>query len=381
MNKKLLVHAWSVEKKSGNYYLPYAHWIYLKEIIKYFDEVVLLSPCKLLGVTGETKGFDIQQLGNIKVHELPSGSGGYINALKHFGSYLKAYRCIKGVTSYYARYPTPFGWLQRLYGGGALRTIHYVGDPVGAARSNPNFSALKKKILIGGFFIENFLYDWACKGAKIYTNGDHLAEKLNRKRIPAIALISSTLTGSDFNYEDKVIDPEYAKFVYLGNLRTAKGVETVIRAFGLYNEKYRDSSFTIIGSGEFESQLREIALKDGIKNLNFLGRIDERSVINKELRKADIFLFGSLSEGSPRVVLEAMANGLAVISTPVGSLPGYFNDKRDILFSEFNNHQDFFEKMECLSNDNAFFNELRSASYSKVQDATIDNFIKKIFYE
>lgn len=37
---------------------------------------------------------------------------------------------ITGITTYYSRYPVPFGWLQKLVGSSNNRIIHYVGDPV-----------------------------------------------------------------------------------------------------------------------------------------------------------------------------------------------------------------------------------------------------------
>ena len=380
MNKKLLIHAWNVSKINNDYYLPYCHWIYLKEIAQYFDEIVLLAGCRHLEETDVNHDIDISALGNISVHELPVGSGSYVSSVKYFFSYFKGYRSIRGVTTYYSRYPTPFGWLQKLSGNNTPRIIHYVGDPGDATKNNPNFSFWKKKILLSGFSLENALYHWACKGAQVYTNGYHLVERLQKKDIEATPLISSTLTQSDFYYADKSIDPATANFIYLGYLRTAKGVETVIRAFGLYHKTYPESTFTIIGSGEFEGQLKKIVADNNINNVRFLGKIEDRSLINKELRAADLFLFASLSEGSPRVILEAMANGLAVISTPVGSLPSFFTDNKDIVFADFNDADDFYKKMLYLTNDNNNYNAIRTASYDKVKTVTITSFIKRIFH-
>lgn len=381
MNKKALIHAWSIRKKDNKYYLPFTHWIYLKEIIKYFDEVILLSPCKSLKEKEKPIGLELSSLFNVTVYEVPSSSKGYLGSLKYFPSYVKAYYSIKDVTTYYARYPVPFGWLQNIFGKKSKKIIHYVGDPIDAAKNNPNFSFLKKKLLVGGFYLENSLYDWACKSSNVYTNGTHLSEKLRKKGITASPLISSTLTKDDFHYTEKKIDPHTAKFIYLGYLRTAKGIETIIEAFSMYNIKYPHSTFVIIGSGELEKQLKNIIFERKINNVQFHGNIDDRTIINKELRSADIFLFASLSEGSPRVVLEAMANGLAVISTPVGSLPAFFKDNENIIFSDFNNSSGFFSKMDFLTKNNIFYNTIRTASYNKVKEVTIDKFIKEIFYE
>lgn len=381
MKKKLLLHAWRVQKKGSKYYLPYTHWIYLKEIVEYFDEIIVLAACKKLKDIDETDDLDITSLGNVAVYELPTSSGSYISSVRYFFSYLKAYSSIKDITTYYSRYPTPFGWLQKIYGKDSQRIVHYVGDPEDTAKNNPNFSSWKKKLLISGFFFENALYTWACKGADVYTNGTHLSEKLHTKGVKAIPLISSTLTENDFYFSEKKINPETVKFIYLGYLRTAKGVETALQAFEIYNKRYPNSSFTIIGTGEFESQLKSIVSVNAIRNVYFLGQIENRDTINQELRDADIFIFASLSEGSPRVILEAMANGLAIISTPVGSLPSIFKDNQDISFAEFNNSDSFFEKMLHFSNNQEFYNEVRTASYSKVKEFTITNFIRSIFHD
>src|SRR5690606_23932159 len=319
MEKKILIHAWSLQRKGEEYYIPFTHWIYLKEIIKYYDKIVLLSPVKKLKESQEPKGSSISSFKNVSVFPLPYNDGGYIGALKYFFHYRKAYKVLDNISVYYARYPVPFGWLQKIYGKNKKRIIHYVGDPVDAAKNNPNFSALKRKVLITAFKPENALYNWACKGARVFTNGYHIAERLSKNNIKAIPIVSSTLTERDFFFKEKRINKYNTKFIYLGNLRTAKGVETILRAFKLYNEKYENSSFKIIGSGEFEYKLQQIVKNENIKNVDFLGRIDDRDLINYHLRDSDIFLFGSLSEGSPRVVLEAIANGLIVISTPVGS--------------------------------------------------------------
>lgn len=377
--KKILLHAWAVQKKEDKYYLPFTHWVYLNEIVKYYDEVVLLSLCKNLKEDETTNYIDITFL-NVTIYELPF-SNGYIGAIKHFFSYQKAYKEIKDVTTYYARYPVPFGWLQKVYGKNKKRIIHYVGDPVDAAKNNPNFSALKRKVLITAFKPENALYNWACKGARVFTNGYHIAERLNQKNIKAYALISSTLTEEDFFFENKKISNKNLNFIYLGYLRKAKGVETIIKAFGIVQKQLPNINLTIIGTGEFETNLKFLCESESINNITFLGHIDDRKKINMLLRNHDIFLFGSLSEGSPRVILEAIANGLLVISTSVGSLPYTFENEKEIFFAKFNDENDFANKIFSIVNSDESYNVIRKNAFEKVNKFTIENFIKKIFYE
>lgn len=379
--RSVLLHAWTVRYDDDKYYLPYTHWVYLNEIVKYYDQVSLFSPVTM-SLNAKDEGFIcLTEFTNVVVIPLPPSTG-YINSIKHFFSYLKIYRDLESFDVTYARYPVPFGWLQKFYCKNSLRIIHFVGDPMDAAENNPNFSQIKKILLTTFFKPEHAMYIWACKSAKVYTNGFHLADKLKKQGITATPLISSTLNADDFYFEEnKSITYDSPKLLYIGYLRKAKGVETIIKSFRLLKEKYPKAFLTIVGSGEFEKELRGMVKDFQLSNVSFMGHVDDRIRLNEIIRTHDIFCFASLSEGSPRVILEAMANGINVVSTPVGSLPGVFTDSEDILFADFNNEEMFFEKISLLINDNKLLNSLRCNAFNKVKKYTIESFIKIIFDE
>jgi glycosyltransferase involved in cell wall biosynthesis len=377
--KSILIQAWVVHKFRDNYYLPYTHWIYLNEIVKYYDEVCLLSPVNVNDASN--KGLVSIDFSNVYVKELPY-SNSYISSVKNFYTYFATYKKIKYFDVSYARYPAPFGWLQKIFLKKTNRIVHFVGDPIDAAKTNPNFNTFKKISLISFFMPEHLMYMWACRGAKVFTNGFHLTERLTKYGVKAIPLISSTLNHNDFYFDNnKILNPESPKIVYVGYLRKAKGVETVIKAFHLIQKKYVNAKLAIVGSGEFHNHLNQMVMKDEIKNVSFLGHIDDRNQLNEILRSNDIFCFASLSEGSPRVILEAMANGINVISTPVGSLPDIFKNDENILFADFNDEKDFFSKIDgVISNSEKAF-LLRSNASKLVREYTLECFIRKIFYE
>lgn len=380
MNKKILLHAWTLHKKGNEYFIPYTHWVYLNEIVKYYDQVCLLSPVnkRLIDDTNYEK---ISVFKNVEVFELPY-SVGYMDAVKHFFEYKKAYKELsKEYDVVYARYPIPFGWLQMKYFKTKKRIIHFVGDPIDTIINNPNLSTLKKKLYTSFFMPEHYMFMQACKKAIVYTNGEHISKKLKRKGINATPLVSSTLNDDDFYWESKVINTEAPKIIYVGYLRKAKGVETVIRSFSLLQNEKPEAVLTIVGHGESESELKQLVRTLGLKNVVFTGHIDNRDRLNELLREHDVFCFASLSEGSPRVILEAMANGLAVVSTPVGSLSTTFKDNENILFADFNNERDFYDKLKVLSENINTYEYIRNNSYNQVTNFKIENFLKTIFNE
>jgi len=375
--KSLVIHAWVVYKDEDGFYLPYTHWVYLRIICKLYDKVCLLSPVVNKKPTSGCK--KINELKNVCVFPLPSNVS-YASSIKSFFHYVMAYVKLRKYSVSYVRYPTPFGWLQRVFMRGG-RYIHYVGDPVDALKNNRNVGFLKKSVYLLMFVPEFLLYVWACKTAdKVFTNGDHLAKKLFSYGVKAKPLISSTLTDEDiFLDENKIIDPSAVRVVYIGYLRKAKGVEDVIAAFFILKEKYPTAKLDILGDGEMYAELLRGVTSLEDSGVKFWGHVDDRIKINKILRGSDVFCFASLSEGSPRVVLEAMANGVNVVSTPVGSLPTVFSSGKDILFADFNSPESLSSRMSELIEDGELAKKLRVNANNKVKSMTLKKFIEEIF--
>ncbi|HEY4544690.1 MAG TPA: glycosyltransferase family 4 protein, partial [Tissierellaceae bacterium] len=380
MSKKILLHAWPIYKFGDEFFLPFTNWIYLKEIVKYYDQVVLLSPVSLLN-EGNKEGFgSLKVFNNVFIDELPEAKS-YISNVKFFLKYKKKYKDL--FTKYdfdvvYSRYPAPFGWLQKDFGRReTFRIIHYVGDPLDTIEKNPNLNKLKKKLYRLFFKPEDLMFDKACRNAdKVYTNGHHISDKLNSKGINAIPVISSTLNEKDYYFDDsKEYQLDRLKFLYVGYLNKAKGVEVVLEAFRLYQQDFPLSSFTIVGKGELEEDLKKLVQEKSINNVDFKGHIDNRETLLSVLRAHDVFAFGSFSEGSPRVVLEAMANGLTVVSTPVGSLSRVFEHNKNIVFADFSSPIDFCKKFKMLSSSDSLKAISKNAFY-KVKKYTIVEFLK-----
>lgn len=66
---------------------------------------------------------------------------------------------------------------------------------------------------------------------------------------------------------------------------------------------------------------------------------------------ADIFVFPSLTEGSSLALLEAMAMGLPIVTTPVGAAPDLLEDERSVLFVSPAETAPLVAALERLLND------------------------------
>lgn len=120
--------------------------------------------------------------------------------------------------------------------------------------------------------------------------------------------------------EFEPIDHSEATFdlVYLGELRSAKGIDTLIEALSLL--KTRDGitpRMLIVGSGPDEAELRALTVSRGIADQCVF---EPPGPIRKALSRAQVMVVPSRAESLPYVVLEAAAAAQPLVSTDVGGI-------------------------------------------------------------
>ena len=121
-------------------------------------------------------------------------------------------------------------------------------------------------------------------------------------------------------------EPAYT-ILAVGRLIWEKGFDRLIEAFGIFlQETGADAQLVIVGGGPLADSLKAQASEASLSSkIRFLGELDFKETKAWFLR-AHCFAISSLSEGAPLVVLEAMANGLPVVSTRVGQVPETIED-------------------------------------------------------
>jgi glycosyltransferase involved in cell wall biosynthesis len=118
------------------------------------------------------------------------------------------------------------------------------------------------------------------------------------------------------------VDPDPDHVVFLGNLRRRKGVAEAVEAALLVRKRRPATRFTFAGSwesDELEQTLRgRVSSQDG--TIVFRSSVEGREK-DALLASASVLLFPPVEpEGHPRVVLEAMAAGVPVVTTNRGAI-------------------------------------------------------------
>ena len=99
------------------------------------------------------------------------------------------------------------------------------------------------------------------------------------------------------------------RILFVGALRPFKGPQLLLRAA----VQFPSADFAIAGDGIMSDDLRKQAETEGLRNVQFLGSLN-RASLREQYRQADLFLFPSRWEGSPKVIMEAAACGVPVIA-------------------------------------------------------------------
>jgi colanic acid/amylovoran biosynthesis glycosyltransferase len=122
------------------------------------------------------------------------------------------------------------------------------------------------------------------------------------------------------------------RILSIGRFVEKKGFGEGIRAFAKVNRKNQNIVYEIIGEGPLKNKLKKLTKELGVEEkIHFLGPRNQNEVI-EIIKKTDIFLAPSITarngdqEGTPVVLMEAMAGGLPVVSTYHGGIPELVKD-------------------------------------------------------
>lgn len=120
-----------------------------------------------------------------------------------------------------------------------------------------------------------------------------------------------------------------AEFLYVGEWRSFKGVDTLIEALGLVSARAgRRPRLVLVGSGPDEAPLRALARARGVyEQLSFVAPMPAREA----LRLGRVLIVPSRAESLPYIVLEAIAARVPIVATNVGGIPQIFGPRADRL--------------------------------------------------
>ena len=147
----------------------------------------------------------------------------------------------------------------------------------------------------------------------LFSNSQAVQRDLEKEYGVASDVVPTGVDTSFFTPDLKRRGKARPRILFVGSMRPFKQPQLLLEAAS----RFPIADFVIVGDGMLKAELRQRIVQENLLNVVLLGSLlGDR--LRAEYQKADVFLFPSVWEGSPKVILEAAACGLPVIaaSTP-----------------------------------------------------------------
>ena len=154
--------------------------------------------------------------------------------------------------------------------------------------------------------------------------------------------------------------------LYVGNAFPHKNLERLIKAFKVILASKPSLKLILVGKiDDFYKSFQILCKKMGIeKNVIFAGRVSDKE-LKRLYQNALIYVFPSFCEGFGLPGLEAMENGLPVVSSDSSCLPEIYGDAA--LYFNPQNTEEMVKAILELSNNKELRDELIKRGYKKIK--------------
>ena len=109
---------------------------------------------------------------------------------------------------------------------------------------------------------------------------------------------------------------EDLRLLTVGRLSVSKRIELLVSAVELIRKQFPSATLKIAGGGGLENRLRQFIKDKGMEDCVAVLGIVPAEEMPELYRGSDIFISASVQEGMSNAMLEAMASGVPIITTP-----------------------------------------------------------------
>ncbi|WP_330455747.1 glycosyltransferase family 4 protein [Streptomyces sp. NBC_00820] len=165
--------------------------------------------------------------------------------------------------------------------------------------------------------------------------------------------------------------PRDPRLLFVGSLERGtayKGVPRLLRAMSELRERGSGVRLEVVGDGSAVGDYQHVAERLGLRSaVTFAGRL-QGAELAAAYRRARALVLPTSYDSFPTVLVEAMASGRPVVTTPVGGIPGLVRDGENGLLVEPDDADGLRDALGRVLDDDALAGRLGAAARTEVRE-------------
>ncbi len=189
-------------------------------------------------------------------------------------------------------------------------------------------------------------------------------------------------SGENFKKEFGIPHDHVVVLFIAAHFYKEKGGMDLLKTIPLVTRKHKKVLFVFVGGGGDEETMLSFCRKGKIQgHVRFTGYLPSDTITRLQL-SSDIFAFPTYySEGLPLVILEAMAAGLPIVSTPVRAIPEVIENGENGFLIKPRDHVALAEKITWLIENENQRKRIGHRNIKKIEEKYDLGVVAKIFEE
>lgn len=349
---------------------------YVDSLAPYFDEISLCVPVRS---TPAGEGTRVRAA-NVRLAPLP-----YFDGPRQFYPQLAAMRrhiaeWIGTIDLLNCRVPTPAAWFafKAARRRGLPVFILVVGDLQALAPSLP-YRGIRRALYGAYTAYEERAIRRMAVASVTFANGADLANKHRRQGAEVTETKTTTISAVDINTRTDTCQRQPFRALTVSRIDPRKGLRSLPGAVARLRDQGHDVQLDIVGpsvgqTGEAERTAIEQSARDaGVADrVRCLGPVPLDRLLPL-YREYDLFVLPTgPGEGIPRVLLEAMAAGLPIVTTRIAGIPSLITQKQNGLLLESGDENSVAGGIERIVTDAPLRQRLIRGGYDTAAAHTLE---------
>ncbi len=265
------------------------------------------------------------------------------------------------------------------------KLLHVVGNAYNVIQASSNYRGIMRKLALRYAAHTNATIRRMVRepNTRVATNGREMWDLLGCRH--GRVVVSSCIYQREMRPREHLTLGDPPRLLFVAYLRPEKGIGNLLEAFEAIRRK-RPLKLTLVGGADNVTNAERLARKriddsPFRDDITVTGMVEFGEPLFELYRNHDLYVLPSLSEGTPRTLVEARAFGCPAVATRVGGVPSSVDDGRTGLLVEPNDSVGLAAAIERLLNDEPLRRHLIHQGLSGSHEHSLEYFTGQLVEE